>query len=713
MKQTGLLGLITAFLLGGAFSLSAQCVDMTTLDGGNKVCGNMNGGILYDSIAPGGKIIHVVGWHDATKAPANHPRHALMTAAGSDNLCSQLSVLPPNESTSFRLMSDAYQATDTAKGELIMMPITVDAERPIILINYAAVMESPNHRNVYDFLQPTCGFYVLNNTPGDADYGKYEGTLFHYATDPNSITNWQSFNNPDRNNIRTVWKDWSKVGIDLSKWSGKSVVIVLENYDCMISGQTSAGEAEICVDHHQSHLYAHVSCAAKRLYLTKDCTGEEDSIFITAPEGFTYRWYNKKDSEKTLSTDRIYKDVADSVDATYCCELTNHVGSFTLEQEVGATTIIEEEPVTLSFGQTYTWDKNGKTYRVSGLYEDTVLYPDTNYHSCAKTIYRLPLTIAELNCPGTFHVIDSICGDAKGFQVAFHYDEQYDTSDDEKTDTIQPSVYSFKVDFPESWNKQDSTLVQVDEMTTFRKKGYKDLTQSVVVNLSQMDGTITIPIPLDSVISANGDKVYIYPRPDTYKMNLIVTNLCNQEDTIPLEYTILYPSHVIYQRWNDVLAIYNEHYNGGYPVSAVRWYRNGVQETALGEHGSYIRRTDLVSDIVPYWAEITRSDDGKTFCTCRFTPAEQSVPDKPVFAGDQQIEVRRVGSRNLQVLTETVGQYTIFDMSGRKLQTGNYNPVHGSYELKITPSIARGTYILLFRTAEGQQIAKKLIVEEY
>ena len=692
--------------------LQAQCIDMSTMDDGTKRFINVDAGITFHSVDAQGTTMDSIGWKNPYLSPASHPRQTLMTAAGTDNLCKELSVLPPDEATSVRLMHDGYTDADTAKGEWLVFRVTIDENNPIVIINYAAVIEAPNHANIPGWYQPYCGFYAQNLNDKHADYGKLYGEMYHYTTDKATIQGWNSFNNSDRKNIQTYWKDWSKVGLDLSQWVGSTVGIALLNYDCAINS-ISKNSVEICTDHHQSHLYAHVTCAPKRLYLTKDCTGEEDSIFITAPEGFTYRWYNKKDSEKTLSTDRIYKDVADSVDATYCCELTNHVGSFTLEQTVGATTIVEEEPVTLSFGQTYTWDKNGKTYRVSGLYEDTVLYPDTNYHSCAKTIYRLPLTIAELNCPGTFHVIDSICGDAKGFQVAFHYDEQYDTSDDEKTDTIQPSVYSFKVDFPESWNKQDSTLVQVDEMTTFRKKGYKDLTQSVVVNLSQMDGTITIPIPLDSVISANGDKVYIYPRPDTYKMNLIVTNLCNQEDTIPLEYTILYPSHVIYQRWNDVLAIYNEHYNGGYPVSAVRWYRNGVQETALGEHGSYIRRTDLISDIVPYWAEITRSDDGKTFCTCRFTPAEQSVPDKPVFAGDQQIEVRRVGSRNLQVLTETSGHYTIFDMSGRKLQTGNYNPVHGSYELKITPSIARGTYILLFRTAEGQQIAKKLIVEEY
>ena len=36
-------------------------------------------------------------------------------------------------------------------------------------------------------------------------------------------------------------------------------------------------------------LNAHVTCAAKELVFSKDCEGKEDSISITAPEGFSYR----------------------------------------------------------------------------------------------------------------------------------------------------------------------------------------------------------------------------------------------------------------------------------------------------------------------------------------------------------------------------------------------------------------------------------------
>ncbi len=602
-------------------------------------------------------------------------------------------------------MNDGYLPTDTAKGELIQIPITIDAANPIILINYAAVMEANNHYGIYDANQTNCGFRIVDAESGGT---KYFSELFHYSAKESSILNWKSFNNPDRKNVRTVWKDWSKVGVDLSALSGKDVVLVLYSYDCALSGLSNK-QAKICEDHHESHLYAHITCAPKELVFHKDCEGTEDNITITAPEGFSYRWYEKSNKGKKLSEERTLHMPAADVDATYVCELTNHVGTFELEQLVKAPEPIEYGEQEADRGKPYIWKiktddgvidsicTKTDDYWYNELFKGDPQYSD----ACIKKIHHIHVTANPIICLGQFAVNgfgikDSVCGDARGINIAYRYKEYKDELTDPNNPlVIHPSVERVSVDFEDKWNSQ----------------GYKDTT--IAVNGTTMEGIFTIPMPYDSAVyEKTGEYIYSYPRPDDYSMTLSVQNTCGPERDTILHFTVYYPFWVIYQRWNDILSIHNETYNGGNPIANVRWFRNKQEVVGRGEHHSYIHVPDLVTNIDSYYAELTRSDDRKTFCTCRFTPQYNSADDKPVFKGEGiDMAPRRGDNRQLQVLTVTSGAYTIYDMTGRAVQQGNYGEAYGSPDITINPSVARGTYIIYFRADDGMQTTKKWIVE--
>lgn len=697
----------------------AQCVDMSTLDDGNKRFVNQDIGctevkehktsttVRYDSI---------YGWKST--ATSTHPRQTLMDAEGKDELCTELSVLPPNETTSFRLMNDGYNAADSAKGEWLAIIVTVDPANPIILLNYAAVIEDPQHKSAVDvhpdYGQPYCGFYVMDGN------GAYYGEYRHYISQPNTIKGWKNFKN--ERGLTTYWKDWSKVGIDLSKYAGQKVYFILENYDCAVRDASDAKHIYLCMDRHESRMYAHITCAPKELVFRKDCEGKEDSVFITAPEGFSYRWYEKKDKETTLSTDRELRIPAADEDATYVCELTNHVGTFELEQAVDAAEIIDEGEVKLDFGKSHTW--HGQDYSITGDYEYIEYYTDKadleHYSkSCAKKIYRIHIEGSKLDCPNTLTLKDSICGDAKGFNVSFHYDRVVDESDKENPITIEPSVVNFTVDFPDNWNSQEGETIQIDENTSIVKKGYGDITKAIEVNGIAMDSVINIPMPLDSVYYDLTDEwVYAYPRPDNYTMTLTIQNSCGQKETHEVPFAVLYPSNVIYQRWNDILSVKNEHFNGGNPIATVRWFRNNQEVIGRGEHHSYIHSGDFSSDKNEklnsndsFYAELTRSTDGKTFCTCHFRPTDLGRDEKPEFKGEFNLAPRRNDNRHVEVISTTSGQYTLYDLTGRPLQNGLYGELYGAPDILIDATITRGTYLLLFRSDEGEQVTKKWIVK--
>lgn len=136
--------------------------------------------------------------------------------------------------------------------------------------------------------------------------------------------------------------------------------------------------------------------------------------------------------------------------------------------------------------------------------------------------------------------------------------------------------------------------------------GFADTDTAVMDN-----DAVRIPLP-DSV------------RPDRYTVEVtLLDNACGgQVYTVP--FTVLYSSEIIKQKWNNVLALLNSTYNGGYEFSAFRWYRNGV--LISGADGSYLYLGDGVAfkSGDEYRAELTRSDDGVTLLTCPLLPEERS-----------------------------------------------------------------------------------------
>ena len=131
-------------------------------------------------------------------------------------------------------------------------------------------------------------------------------------------------------------------------------------------------------------------------------------------------------------------------------------------------------------------------------------------------------------------------------------------------------------------------------------------------------GTIEIEVP-DAI------------RPNKYEAQLVFFNdeCGNFEDDVVFD--VLYPSDVIAQRWNDVLALKNAEYNGGYEFTAYQWYLNGELLEGFTSSQMYEAGKNLDFNGV-YQVELTRKDDGVVALTCGITPvgfAEENMSDVP------------------------------------------------------------------------------------
>ena len=214
------------------------------------------------------------------------------------------------------------------------------------------------------------------------------------------------------------------------------------------------------------------------------------------------------------------------------------------------------------------------------------------------------------------------------------------------------------------------------------------------------DYVIAVPLP------RNEDSTR-YVRPDDYSLTLTVYDQCDRQTDYPLGFRILYPSWLIQQRWRDVLALYNDKYNGGYNFASIRWYKNGVEIQGRGAHNSYVQMTPVL-EMATYYALLTRADDGKALRTCDFVPNLAS----PYYAPDvEKIRlVQQSDARHITVQTELSGEYIVYDVTGKQIMTGCFGQAYGNPAIVFSPALADGAYIIHFHANDGTEDTKKWLI---
>ena len=113
-----------------------------------------------------------------------------------------------------------------------------------------------------------------------------------------------------------------------------------------------------------------------------------------------------------------------------------------------------------------------------------------------------------------------------------------------------------------------------------------------------------------------------------------------------LDFELQYRASIIEQKWNDVLVVLNDKYNGNYTFTNYQWYKNDVP--LVGETGPYLYTPSsaVPNDSLDFQAEysvlLTRSD-GVSIRTCPFRPTKhQDKTQFPTLAkSGQQLLVRR------------------------------------------------------------------------
>lgn len=191
-------------------------------------------------------------------------RHTIISEQGKDiNTGRKLAFLPEEISKVIRLGNDK----SGGEAESLTYRFIVDRERPVLLLNFAVVLEDPHH-DAWD--QPRFVMQVL-----DRNGRLLEACTEYDVSAKEGIEGFHSYLKDFYLPVR--WRDWTSVGTDLSAYAGEEVQVRFITYDCELSG-------------HFGYAYFYASCISARLSV-HDC--KMDGFELAAPDHFaSYAWSN-------------------------------------------------------------------------------------------------------------------------------------------------------------------------------------------------------------------------------------------------------------------------------------------------------------------------------------------------------------------------------------------------------------------------------------
>ncbi len=379
----------------------------------------------------------------------------------------------------------------------------------------------------------------------------------------------------------------------------------------------------------------------------------------------------------------------------------------TIEEDCGTTTTNH----VIRIGNSYHFTTNatacafepytfqGKTYSSSGTY----MVPYTSICGC-DSIYQLNLTV---QTPVNRTRRDSIC---LGEQYTFHgktytaagtYTDNICYGDSSVVEKLFLSV----IQPPRITHLSTGTSCSDEQalVIEFDYKGHAPDYCYVYMNQdAQRSGfASSYYLPVD------GNMVTI-PQPAALKPQTYSFRLTPQFafcDTLPGmngTFYVRYPSSIIEQNWDDVVAALNYENNGGYHFSYYRWEVNGAPIIGQNSPILYLpNRLKPGDEVVCY---LTRTGEQEAIPTCPLSIRTYSdVHAYPIYVSPTLL--RRSAPRTKMTTSQKV-TYKIVDSFGRIISSDTVSK--GEWEICLPEQ--SGLYILTILPIEGKPITYKIMV---
>lgn len=212
----------------------------------------------------------------------------------------------------------------------------------------------------------------------------------------------------------------------------------------------------------------------------------------------------------------------------------------------------------------------------------------------------------------------------------------------------------------------------------FDDKGHAAGLQDTLVPMST-DGIISLPIEAS---------------PGIYGVDMDLMVHDTTVGTLHAIITVLFPSAVMEQVWNDVIAVLTHDYNGGYDFTAFQWYENG--EPLSGETRSYLYRPLIIGG--EYSALLTEKD-GTQLMTCPLIAEQQTeLSLYPTVATPRQ---------QIHCYISEPAEMTLYDTMGRQVKQVDLESGENLFEAPVTAGMY--TVLIRYRKADTTKTYKLIV----
>jgi gliding motility-associated-like protein len=225
-------------------------------------------------------------------------RQTIMTTSTPDPYaCNSVMTLPPNEPFCARLGNGGIGPWGDGvqwQRDYLSYTLTVTPTSTLLTYKYAVILQDPNNDasqpahappirprflvSILDYrdslIDPQCGFFGV----------VVDSTVAGFRNC--SIGNINAGGGNMANQAGTVYRAWTTVGVDLRKYVGKVVTLQFETWDCGLGGHFG---------------YAYVSSRCDAFELTTQTCTKDGSVLVTAPPGFSYKWFPKGETTQAIN----------------------------------------------------------------------------------------------------------------------------------------------------------------------------------------------------------------------------------------------------------------------------------------------------------------------------------------------------------------------------------------------------------------------------
>lgn len=317
-------------------------------------------------------------------------------------------------------------------------------------------------------------------------------------------------------------------------------------------------------------------------------------------------------------------------------------------------TYMFQEEDSICVGSTYNF--RGMTLTKPGVYYDSL----STVASGCDSIYKLVLHNFSHSDIYSVQVAD-VCGDNQTLHLVAQYEGQ------------RPEYYN--IIYSQEANDQ----------------GFKN-----IIQVPFTTDTIEAPMP----------NATPYIHPDYYELTLQLGNYkCPKAVTEhTTDFLVRYPSWIIEQNWQDVVAVLNAQHNGGYTFENYEWY---VNHQPASQNKSYLYLPTLrVGDEVEL--HVMRQGEDYYVPTCPIIIEEQDTYNQEY---PTLVTPARVSRHDRQVSLEAqtaATQYYLYDITGRCLLAGVCEL--GQVQHFELPNVA-GSYFLTMVDAENHQQIIHMVID--